>query len=144
MREYGQLFPIYVKKQTLHRVQIAVHYSRRKVKSHDIVFFPFFFFLLDLTFCYCWKTAIRKRHSSIGLLLSICLFRIYCAIGKKFSVYRSNNIWPCGLTDKASDFGSEDCRFESCHGQLAFFFFYFDFFIRRLLVNTQNPTFGVI
>ncbi|GBP23841.1 hypothetical protein EVAR_86218_1 [Eumeta japonica] len=25
---------------------------------------------------------------------------------------------PCGLMDKASDFGSEDCRFESCHGQV--------------------------
>ena len=24
---------------------------------------------------------------------------------------------PCGLMDKASDFGSEDCRFESCHGR---------------------------
>ena len=30
---------------------------------------------------------------------------------------------PCGLTDKASDFGSEDCRFESCHGRILFFFF---------------------
>ena len=27
---------------------------------------------------------------------------------------------PCGLMDKASDFGSEDCRFESCHGRLNF------------------------
>ena len=25
--------------------------------------------------------------------------------------------WPCGLMDKASDFGSEDYRFESCHGR---------------------------
>lgn len=25
--------------------------------------------------------------------------------------------WACGLMDKASDFGSEDCRFESCHGR---------------------------
>ena len=25
---------------------------------------------------------------------------------------------PCGLMDKASDFGSEDCRFESCHGRI--------------------------
>ena len=30
-------------------------------------------------------------------------------------------IWPCGLMDKASDFGSEDCRFESCHGRNSFF-----------------------
>ena len=25
--------------------------------------------------------------------------------------------------DKASDFGSEDCRFESCHGRCYYFFF---------------------
>ena len=25
---------------------------------------------------------------------------------------------PCGLMDKAPDFGSGDCRFESCHGRL--------------------------
>ena len=25
--------------------------------------------------------------------------------------------WPCGLMDKAPDFGSGDCRFESCHGR---------------------------
>ena len=27
------------------------------------------------------------------------------------------NGWLCGLMDKASDFGSEDCRFESCRGR---------------------------
>ena len=27
------------------------------------------------------------------------------------------NGWLCGLMDKASDFGSEDCRFESCHSR---------------------------
>ena len=26
-------------------------------------------------------------------------------------------IWPCGPTDKASDYESGDCRFESCQGQ---------------------------
>ena len=29
--------------------------------------------------------------------------------------------WPCGPMDKAPDFGSGDCRFESCHGQKIFF-----------------------
>ena len=28
-----------------------------------------------------------------------------------------NHIRPCGLMDKAPDFGSGDCRFESCRGQ---------------------------
>ena len=27
---------------------------------------------------------------------------------------------PCGLMDKAPDFGSGDCRFESCHGRYLF------------------------
>ena len=29
---------------------------------------------------------------------------------------------PCGLMDKAPDFGSGDCRFESCHGRNIFKF----------------------
>jgi hypothetical protein len=28
---------------------------------------------------------------------------------------QSNKLRSCGLMDKASDFGSGDCRFESCH-----------------------------
>ena len=28
--------------------------------------------------------------------------------------------WPCGLMDKASDFESEDCEFESRHGQFLY------------------------
>ena len=28
---------------------------------------------------------------------------------------------PCGLMDKAPDFGSGDCRFESCHGRIKTF-----------------------
>ena len=28
--------------------------------------------------------------------------------------------WPCGPTDKASDYESGDCRFESCQGQSFF------------------------
>ena len=36
--------------------------------------------------------------------------------------------WPCGLMDKAPDFGSGDCRFESCHGRT----FYHSHFIMEL------------
>ncbi len=32
------------------------------------------------------------------------------------------SMWPRGLMDKASDFGSEDCRFESCRGRHKTFF----------------------
>ena len=28
-----------------------------------------------------------------------------------------SHLRPCGLMDKAPDFGSGDCRFESCHGR---------------------------
>ena len=41
--------------------------------------------------------------------------------------YRLKLTGPCGLMDKASDFESEDCRFESCHGRL-FFHIKFDVF----------------
>ena len=31
-------------------------------------------------------------------------------------------MWSSGATDNASDYGSEDCRFESCLDQQTFFF----------------------
>ena len=34
------------------------------------------------------------------------------------AVDASENIWPCGLMDKALVFGTKDCRFESYRGQL--------------------------
>ena len=34
-----------------------------------------------------------------------------------FWVSLGRNRWPCGPTDKASDYESGDCRFESCQGQ---------------------------
>ena len=38
-----------------------------------------------------------------------------------------NHIRPFGLMDKAPDFGSGDCRFESCHGRFLFpFELFFD------------------
>ena len=30
------------------------------------------------------------------------------------------SLWPCGVMDNVSDFGSEDCRFESCQGRFSF------------------------
>ena len=30
----------------------------------------------------------------------------------------THQVRPCGLMDKAPDFGSGDCRFESCHGRI--------------------------
>ena len=31
----------------------------------------------------------------------------------------TENRWPCGPTDKASDYESGDSRFESCHGRIS-------------------------
>ena len=39
---------------------------------------------------------------------------------------------PRGLMDMASDFGSEDCGFESRRGQMFFFFYYFFTFFEVL------------
>ena len=50
------------------------------------------------------------------------------AIPREISGYQMTNkglayqVRPCGLMDKAPDFGSGDCRFESCHGRSVFFF----------------------
>ena len=45
---------------------------------------------------------------------------------RRFESYRLRKYFllgrPCGLMDKAPDFGSGDCRFESCHGRLIHFF----------------------
>ena len=48
-------------------------------------------------------------------------YYIYYTTSLKFAMYRVRHrlvrCRACGLMDKASDFGSEDCRFESCHGR---------------------------
>ena len=35
--------------------------------------------------------------------------------------FTEDNVWPCGPTDKASDYESGDCRFESCQGHKNFY-----------------------
>ena len=44
----------------------------------------------------------------------------------------------CGLMDKASDFGSEGCRFESCHDRILFSFFFFFFFFYYIKKNLAH------
>ncbi len=44
---------------------------------------------------------------------------LICSRQKSYHEY----VWPRGLMDKASDFGSEDCRFESCRGRNFSFLF---------------------
>ena len=48
---------------------------------------------------------------------------------------------PCGLMDKAPDFGSGDCRFESCHGRT---FYHFQFIMELLASVTSQRICNVI
>ena len=41
-------------------------------------------------------------------------------IGKELVMMNTGKTWPCGLMDKASDFESEDCEFESRRGRRLF------------------------
>ncbi len=45
---------------------------------------------------------------------------------------------PRGLMDKASDFGSEDCVFDSRRGRFFFFFFFFFFFLSRNVASRSR------
>ena len=47
-------------------------------------------------------------------LIATCLDRKQSQV---WLVLGGNHQRPCGLMDKAPDFGSGDCRFESCHGR---------------------------
>ena len=49
------------------------------------------------------------------------------------------NGWPRGLMDKASDFGSEDCRFESCRGRKEESSSFGLSFLRNLIGLYGNP-----
>ena len=51
--------------------------------------------------CFTWSISIKSE--------------IKCELSNIF--HMCSKIRACGLMDKASDFGSEDCRFESCHAR---------------------------
>ena len=57
-----------------------------------------------------------------------------CCMKTKLACSSPLTYRPCGLMDKASDFESEDCRFESCHGRIIFLveFKFFDCLYFRL------------
>ena len=67
----------------------------------------------------------QKRH----LEVIVCIIESFnsrlqryslCTVYKLVKVTDLVHIRPCGLMDKAPDFGSGDCRFESCHGRFLF------------------------
>ena len=56
----------------------------------------------------------------------------------------TDHLRPCGLMDKAPDFGSGDCRFESCHGRyfLSFESFQSTSAMTRTRYQTQSAYIG--
>ena len=65
-----------------------------------------------------WRMSKKETVSLSGR----CFHQI--AIPREISGYHlkqkgpTHQVRPCGLMDKAPDFGSGDCRFESCHGRI--------------------------
>ena len=47
-------------------------------------------------------------------------------------------MWSCGLMDKASDFGSGDCRFESCHDRFEKNISFFAASILIIYIHQEN------
>ena len=52
------------------------------------------------------------------VLARIIWRKIYTGVMAANKFWPIGQHWPCGPTDKASDYESGDCRFESCQGQL--------------------------
>ena len=59
-----------------------------------------------------WEQMLRVRPKVEAKRARCWLQRMMMAL---------DNQWPCGLMDKALVFGTKDCRFESCQGQLCFY-----------------------
>ena len=86
--------------------------ARVGVKKHSFCSFTTFF-ICKKTFC--------VMRVVIGLIKA-CLYVLSERDMKKCGVEVEglDERRPCGPMDKASDFGSEDCRFESCQGRFSF------------------------
>ena len=50
-------------------------------------------------------------------------------------------MWACGLMDKAPDFGSGDCRFESCHGRSLTFFRWMQNMLLQVRLELTTPAY---
>ena len=60
------------------------------------------------------------RPTSLACGANMYCAAMYCAAVPGRNLETKLVVWPCGPTDKASDYESGDCRFESCQGQLFF------------------------
>ena len=67
--------------------------------------------------------VMRMRNPTGGLNLRVNI-QAHALTGNRLiivDVHLFSHHWPCGLMDKASDFGSEDCEFESRRGRNKYF-----------------------
>ena len=97
--------------------------------------------------CWCPSSA---RHGDIScsgagpprscVELQACLKQTLGA-GPPGQSSSHTQLGPCGLMDKAPDFGSGDCRFESCHGRT---FYHFQFIMELLGSVTSQRICNVI
>ena len=72
--------------------------------------------LKKLSIFYLWSVYFRQRSSQKKTAKTFLL--PYKIAPRK---YWANLNWARGATDNASDYGSEDCRFESCRARKFFF-----------------------
>ena len=56
-------------------------------------------------------------HLAAGLCINSIATTLARCLSQGPTVEQFTSMRPCGLMDKAPDFGSGDCRFESCHGR---------------------------
>ena len=78
----------------------------------------------------------RQRHNPVEAGTTLPPFqgqgakaspKVPCQTHSGLTRPQSHSFRPRGLMEKASDFGSEDCRFESCRGRLFFSRLFFSF-----------------
>ena len=72
-------------------------------------------------------TPLTRCLSNIYINNGNALFYVLYIKKKRKLILYSRLLYyrPCGLMDKASDFESGDCRFESCQGRIVFFLAHF-------------------
>ena len=73
------------------------------------------------------------------------MVRYECFVGiiPVFSIFsnffkKPSHLGLCGLMDMASDFGSEDCRFESCHNRKNYFSSLLEQLKRIILISQRS------
>ena len=104
----------------------ASDYEDQKIASSNPARVVFSFWPHIIICAYLYTYTIAQLHSVINPFAhamkqfeSFCCLSLYTHLSTLQINWLQNytsSSWPCGVMDNASDFGSEDCRFESCQG----------------------------